>query len=237
MSSERISIFLKGFIYNARIDWHRRNLKLLSHCEKILDVGCGKGLFVRLAADKIIGLDYNSGSLKECVRSGCTVIRGDVLSLPFADGSFDGVHCADIIEHFSSLDVRIILSEACRVVKAGGTVVIATPLPSKMFWNDAFHVRPYPHMALFSYFMEGKGAGTQPTQKVLPYNMKFVKLAYRYTQIFQLPLPLYVEENRLKLSTLMRPSVWLFLLANVLSRMGINNIRPEGYVMVLRKGR
>ena len=230
-------VFLKRLFYNPRLDWHKANFNLLRDCEKILDVGCGKGLFVGLAPEKIAGVDYNYCSLKECASKGYTVITGHVLNLPFANQSFDGVYCADLIEHFLPSDARCLLVEMFRVLKVGGFLVMATPLPSKMFWNDPTHVRPYPPYSLLSYCIQNtkEDMGTQTNHESLPYDTKFVKLIWRHTPFYQLPLHIYFEEDRIKLSNLMRLSSLLFMLSNLLYRIGIKHPRPEGYVIVMQK--
>lgn len=237
MLSEKTLVFFKRLFSTPRVYWHKVNFSLLSDCERILDLGCGKGLFIKLAPDRIIGVDRNWHSLRECVKEGYTVIQGDALNLPFPDQSFDGINCADLIEHFSPIDVRHIIIEMLRVLKDGGFLIIATPLPSKMFWNDASHVRPYPPHSLLSYCVKDteRGIETQPTYESLPYCMKFIKLIWRYTRLYQLPLQLYFNDDRMKLTNLLKPSSLLFMLSNLLSRIGLNHPRPEGYVIVMQK--
>jgi SAM-dependent methyltransferase len=46
-------------------------------------------------------------------------------SLPFADGSFDGVVCLNVLEHVA--DTQRLMSEARRVLVPGGAIAIAVP--------------------------------------------------------------------------------------------------------------
>ena len=46
-------------------------------------------------------------------------------ALPFDDGSFDLVLCAETIEHVR--DVQLLLSEIRRVLRPGGTLALTTP--------------------------------------------------------------------------------------------------------------
>ena len=237
MLNKKAQIFLKKLFYNPRTAWHKANFNLFSDCKKILDLGCGKGLFIGLAPGKIIGLDTNWLSLKECKNEGYAVIKADALDLPFSDKSFDGIHCADLIEHFSPPDLRRLLIEIFRVLKVGGFLVIATPLSSKMFWDDASHLRPYPPKALLSYFIpdSSKGEETQPTYESLPYRVKFVKLMWRHTQFYQLPLCLFFNHDRMRLGKLIRPSSLLFMFSNLAFRLKIRHPNPEGYIILLQK--
>lgn len=237
MLNKKAQVFLKKLYYNPRIGWQKTNFSLFSGCKKILDLGCGKGTFIGLAPERIIGLDSNRLSLEECANKGYTVIKADALNLPFSDKSFDGIHCADLIEHFSPVDLRRLLIEILRVLKAGGFLVIATPLPSKMFWDDASHLRPYPPKALLSYFISdiGKGEGTQPTYESLPYQVKFIKLSWRHTQFYQLPLCLCLNDDRMRLSKLIRPSSLLFMFSNLAFRFRLRHPNPEGYTILMQK--
>jgi predicted SAM-dependent methyltransferase len=47
--------------------------------------------------------------------------------LPFADGSFDGVFCEHVMEHFSLLDGQTISREVHRVLRPGGCFRIVVP--------------------------------------------------------------------------------------------------------------
>jgi SAM-dependent methyltransferase len=49
----------------------------------------------------------------------------DCLPYPFADSSFDHIHCSHVIEHVA--DVIGTMEEFHRILKPGGTVFIATP--------------------------------------------------------------------------------------------------------------
>ena len=94
--------------------------------QRVLDLGCGTGAFLRAAADRgaqAVGLDAAEGLLaiaRERVPEADLHV-GDMQDLPFGDGGFD------VVTGFSSLffadDMTRALSEACRVTKPGGTVL------------------------------------------------------------------------------------------------------------------
>ena len=86
--------------------------------QRVLDLGCGTGVFLRAAADlgaQVVGLDAAEGVPEADLHA------GDMQDLPFGDDGFD------VVTGFSSLffadDMTRALSEACRVTKPGGTVL------------------------------------------------------------------------------------------------------------------
>ena len=95
--------------------------------DRILDVGCGAGTFLRLAADRgarPAGLDA-SGSLLDVAAElvpEADLRTGDMQWLPFADDSFDLV--TGFNSFFFAADTVAALAEAGRVARPGGTVLV-----------------------------------------------------------------------------------------------------------------
>src|SRR5689334_24336649 len=63
---------------------------------RMLDIGCGAGLALRLAADRgadVAGLDAAPGLLAYARRRvpGARIVQGELQSLPFPDDAFDAV--------------------------------------------------------------------------------------------------------------------------------------------------
>jgi SAM-dependent methyltransferase len=94
---------------------------------RVLEVGCGTGVFLRLAADRgawVYGLDA-SDALLDLARTRvpeAELLRGDMQLLPYEDDAFDlvaGFNC-----FFFADDMVAALSEAGRVAKPGAPVVI-----------------------------------------------------------------------------------------------------------------
>lgn len=68
------------------------------------------------------------------------------LPLPFADGSFDEIHCIDVLEHTGALgDWRFFFAQFddfWRVLKPGGTFNCVAPRTDSVWaWGDPGHVR------------------------------------------------------------------------------------------------
>jgi ubiquinone/menaquinone biosynthesis C-methylase UbiE len=109
----------------------RAFVRELGHADHALDLGCGDGrLTVDLDADRVTAADVSSVALDRARgrldpdRSGIAQIAVDA-PLPFEDGEFDLVLCAETLEHVR--DVQLLLSEARRVLRPGGTLAVTTP--------------------------------------------------------------------------------------------------------------
>jgi SAM-dependent methyltransferase len=102
------------------------------------------GLRPRLPIEDTQFVDISSRALEVLRERGGRVTLGEVTALPFPDGTFELVCALDIIEHVD--DEAGALSEISRVTRAGGTVLISTPLhPSRWTAFDDFvgHKRRY----------------------------------------------------------------------------------------------
>jgi 2-polyprenyl-6-hydroxyphenyl methylase/3-demethylubiquinone-9 3-methyltransferase len=78
----------------------------------LLDVACGGGLLaphVREAGYRHVGVDVSPTAVRVARDHGVGVVHADALRLPFRDGTFD-----------------VVVAEACRVLRVGGTLVIDT---------------------------------------------------------------------------------------------------------------
>jgi len=116
----------------------------------VLDMACGDGAYTcwlaeRVApAGRVVGVDLSPAYLGLASRlaaespaaANVSFQRGDIAGLPFADGSFDLVWCAQSM--YSLPDPQAALRELRRVTKPGGRVAI--------FENDTLHhlILPWP---------------------------------------------------------------------------------------------
>lgn len=104
------------------------------HDLRILDAGCGTGgnvSFLQRFANqggRVVGLDLAALALHLAApaRAGW-LVRGSVLELPFAAGSFDLVTSFDVLYHRGVPDERPALCEARRVLDEGGRLLIRLP--------------------------------------------------------------------------------------------------------------
>ncbi|MBN1364777.1 MAG: class I SAM-dependent methyltransferase [Syntrophaceae bacterium] len=121
------------------LDWEIKTVQKLLNIAyglDVLDLGCGPGNFTRLIADGVksgvvIGFDLSLPMLKQGLRTiaktnalNITLMRGDVNRLPFAESSFDRIHCSGALHLFPNL-TRVFMA-IYNILKPGGLFVAAT---------------------------------------------------------------------------------------------------------------
>lgn len=97
----------------------------------LLDLACGGGLLAPHVAGPLsdkghwhVGLDLSPTALPQARAHGVSPVRGDVLRLPFADEVADVVVAGEVLEHVA--EPTVLVAEACRVLRPGGTLVLDT---------------------------------------------------------------------------------------------------------------
>lgn len=94
---------------------------------RVLDIGCGAGVFLRMAADREavpFGLDASEALLERASERvpQAELTVGEMESLPYPDGSFDAV--TGFNSFFFATDMVAALAEAGRVAAPGAPIVI-----------------------------------------------------------------------------------------------------------------
>ena len=130
--------------------------KLVPGPRTVLDVGCGRGGFLRLAGrlrgTKGVGLDVDGEAVKYCRVSGLKVYRRRGEKTGFRGNSFEAVRAKEVLEHLGSPEEMVL--EVRRVLKPGGIFIVHVPTqysvwyPLTNFWDDYTHVRPFTKRAL-----------------------------------------------------------------------------------------
>jgi malonyl-CoA O-methyltransferase len=120
---------------------------------RIIDVGCGKGRFLRhlrRAAPQatLVGVDLSPAALA-ALPDGVERRQGDLLRLPAGTGEFDAALCVEALEH--SLLPRRAVAELCRVVRPGGSILIID--------KNASHQPLSDHQPWERWFRPGEIAG------------------------------------------------------------------------------
>lgn len=144
----------------------------------ILDAGCGEGrhtfALARLGC-RVLGLDMDYTSLaksqyvvREMKNQGeklgpVLFLQGDNLKLPFQDGTFDKIICAEVMEHIH--EDQEATAEFFRVLKPGGIMAVTVPTPitehvyGRLSWHyfrtPGGHIRIYKPKQIFKVLTSG----------------------------------------------------------------------------------
>jgi SAM-dependent methyltransferase len=114
--------------------WERRRALLLGEArsgERVLDLGCGAGRFVaalRDAGSEPVGVELAEAALERARRNApgadLRLLERDG-SVPLDHGEVDLVWCTEVLEHVP--DTIALLTEARRVLKRGGRLLVTVP--------------------------------------------------------------------------------------------------------------
>lgn len=101
----------------------------IKKAERVLDVGCGTGLFLReisTQASFVVGVDFSFNMLKEAKKrfEGAGLVSADADNLPFLDGSFDLVVSLTLLQNMPYPERTIL--EMFRVTMPGGKVIVTS---------------------------------------------------------------------------------------------------------------
>lgn len=206
--------FYRKFSKNYQLEYLlKRELAYFKKAKKILDLGCGEGEFINLDPKRIIGVDSNRKSILSCKSKKLRVVVGKATKLPFKNNSFDGVHCAHVIEHLYPKDAYKMLSEIGRVLKKNGIFVLSTPILWEGFYNDFTHIKPYNPKSIIRYLVH---SGEQKSLADVDSKFKVINLYWRFR-----PLPYLGKIG--------------YLFSNYLYQYGVHSFRKDAYTLVLHK--
>ena len=142
-------------------------LKNFTTSPRSLDLGCGRGEWLELLTENgfdAYGVDLDDEMLKACRQLGLKSKKIDAVKYlkKEADESHDLVSGFHIAEHLPFEKLQTLVSEALRVLKPAGLMILETPNPenivvgSKSFYIDPTHERPIPS-ELLSFVVEHAG--------------------------------------------------------------------------------
>ncbi len=116
----------------------------------ILDVGCGQGQIMRLAATSgfrnVSGIDLSPEQVDLAKRLGTErVEEGDLFTYSTEHaGQFDAVIAVDLVEHFDRSQVAAVFAALAALLRPGGRLILRTPNGSspyagRILYSDMTH--------------------------------------------------------------------------------------------------
>lgn len=113
--------------------------------KKILDVGCGSGIFMLDFIKKgaqVTGIDYSqkmidmaSDLLKQykVPKTRYLLKKANATKLPFKDNSFDMVLATGLADYLTDIEDQKFLKESARVLKKNGMIIVGFPVEDSPF--------------------------------------------------------------------------------------------------------
>jgi 2-polyprenyl-3-methyl-5-hydroxy-6-metoxy-1,4-benzoquinol methylase/predicted nucleic acid-binding Zn-ribbon protein len=180
----------EGFRYFAFEDLHRGPsdvvkdrqrvlVQFFAQCRDVLDIGCGRGEFLELAAEQGIGargIDADEDMVLHCQRKGLDVKRAEAASYLSSLGpkSLDGIVAAHVLEHMNPVEIMRLLKLAYERLKFGTYLVVETVNPlcinalATSFYLDPTHARPI-HPEMLRFMLGAVGFRDSAVQFELPF--------------------------------------------------------------------
>lgn len=139
----------------AIVDTGMRHLPKASPGQRLLDIGCGDGAFLRKAKSagwEVMGLDFDQAAVAQGQSAGLDVRHGEVGALQGMENCFDIITMAHVIEHVPN--PLYVLRTCFDLLKPRGVLWLETPNVNAMghqrygrAWRG---LEPPRHLVLFS---------------------------------------------------------------------------------------
>ncbi len=120
-----------------------------------LDVGCGNGKYIQklnVLGWDAQGVDFSQDAVNACLEADINARCGSLVEAGFPDNYFDLISIRHVVEHLD--DPKALLTEASRILKPGGSLLIRTPnclAAGRKIFPECWYADDVPrHTVLFS---------------------------------------------------------------------------------------
>lgn len=124
---------------------------------KILDLGCGRGEFLKgFIRCGLNGYGVDQSALAKSICPEAEILQSDLENepLPYNDNSFDAIFSKSVLEHFYYPEKLVL--DIYRIIKPGGLVITMVPdweSIYKTFYEDYTHRTPFTITSLRDIFL------------------------------------------------------------------------------------
>jgi len=150
---QRFERSVEGVILAFRKARARRVMRYLPEGGSLLDVGCGRGVFIGVLEKKgykCFGAERYRLAARDAARR-AKVMVGDSENMGLRSGAFDMVTFWQVLEHIENPDAAV--AEAARLLKNNGRMLVQVPNPESLQARLSgpcwFHLDPPRHTQLF----------------------------------------------------------------------------------------
>lgn len=220
-----------GFRHRVRLIFKMINNLSLHENARILDAGCGYGIYSFMLAEKKFNVDSldilgeRISAIKERIREHQPYSKrirpqqGSLINIPYNDNYFDLIICSDVIEHMK--EDFIAVNELARVLAPGGHLILTTPTNSKecqKTYKSFDHERPGYTDDDYQNFAKSNGL---VIKKISHFEFKIGSSLFHLIQSI---------DNKVLLGLIFYP-VYIISLIDIVLRIG----EPNGVVCLLKK--
>ena len=203
--------------YYAKDRWeHRKAIELIKAEDKVLEIGCGDGVFLQLLKQKgvwdIEAIELNEAAVTQLQKAGYNIHNESIETFAHArPEQYDVVCFFQVLEHIH--DIKSFLDNALLTLKKGGRMIIAVPHNNPYLLrydiNHTLNLPPH-HAGLWNQ----EAFENLPKYFDINLNKLLIMPVIEYKEWYRVQRNYYKKTNRLK-SQLMglvpRPVYKLFL--------------------------
>jgi len=139
------------------MDWkweYEEAQKLIKSGERVLEIGCGDGSFLKKLSEKNIkvrGLEFNEEAIKKCRERGLNVTGETIQEHAQNHKNEYDITCSfQVMEHIA--DIKNALTASLGVLKKGGKLIISVPNNDSFLGKDKYNLMNLPphHQGLWN---------------------------------------------------------------------------------------
>lgn len=140
-------------------------LVYLKNCNKVLDIGCGRGEFLEIMKENnisAVGVDTYGPFVEYCSEKGLSAVCMDGIEYLSKEQGIDGIFAGQVIEHLTIGQIVSLINTAYDKLPNDGVLIMETPNPKSLsiyvnaFYLDPSHIKPV-HPETMKYLLRNAG--------------------------------------------------------------------------------